>query len=52
VAILENLYRAANWKIEAASHGEKKENSNRIRFDVRVPAEDEVVVTYTAHYYW
>jgi len=52
VVVLENLYRAANWKIEDASHDQKKENSNRIRFDVRVPAEDEVVVTYTAHYDW
>jgi len=52
VAILENLYRAANWKIENASHEQEKVNSNRIRFDVPVPAEDEVVVTYTVHYSW
>lgn len=52
VAVLENLYRSANWKIEGASGKHRKENSNRIRFDLRVPSEQEVVLTYTAHYYW
>jgi hypothetical protein len=52
VAVLENLYRSANWKIEGASLKHRKENSNRVRFDVRVPSEEEVVLTYTAHYYW
>jgi hypothetical protein len=52
VAVLENLYRSANWKIEGRSHRHSKENSNRIRFDVEVPSEGEVVVTYTAHYHW
>jgi hypothetical protein len=52
VAVLENLYRSANWKIEDASQRHGKESSSRIRFDVLVPAEDEVVLTYTVHYYW
>lgn len=52
VAVLENLYRAANWRIEGASHRHGKENSNRIRFDVTVPSEGEVVLNYTAHYTW
>jgi hypothetical protein len=52
VAVLENLYRSANWKIEDASQKHRKESSNRIRFDLRVPSEQEVVLTYTAHYYW
>ena len=52
VAVLENLYRMANWKIEGASQSWDKENSNRIRFDVRVPARGETVVSYTAHYTW
>ena len=52
VAVLENLYRSANWKIEDASQKHRKENSNRIRFDVSVPSEGEVVLTYTAHYFW
>jgi hypothetical protein len=50
--VLENLYRAANWEIENASQKWGKENSNRIRFDDRVPSEGEVVITYTAHYSW
>jgi len=52
VAVLENLYRSANWKIENANLDFNKENSNRIRFDVEVKAESETVVTYTAHYTW
>mgnify|MGYP001545982071 CR=1 FL=1 len=52
VAVLENLYRSANWQIENASHEYEKENSNRISFDVQVPSEGEVVLTYTAHYSW
>ena len=52
VAVLENLYRAANWEIKNASQSHGKENSNRIRFDVTVPSEGERVIRYTAHYSW
>lgn len=52
VAVLENLYRAVNWEIEDASHRHDKETGNRIRFDVDVPSEGEVVITYTVHYSW
>jgi hypothetical protein len=52
IAVLENLYRSANWKIEGASQEHRKENSNRIRFDVRVPSEGEVKLNYTVHYDW
>ncbi|HET6566002.1 MAG TPA: hypothetical protein VFG52_11360, partial [Xanthomonadales bacterium] len=52
VAVLENLYRSANWKIENVNHSFDKENSNRIRFDVKVASEAEAVITYTAHYTW
>jgi hypothetical protein len=52
VVVLENLYRASNWRIENASHEHGKENSNRISFDVTIPSEGEVVVSYTAHYSW
>jgi hypothetical protein len=52
VAVLENLYRSANWKIEDASMKHDKVNSNRIRFDTHVPADGEVVIRYTAHYTW
>ena len=52
ITVLENLYRAANWKIENANHRNEKESSNQIRFDVRVPSEGETVIHYTAHYTW
>jgi hypothetical protein len=52
IAVLENLYRAANWEVEEASLEHIKESSNRIRFDARVPSEGEVVITYTVHYSW
>ncbi|MEJ8568878.1 DUF4139 domain-containing protein [Elongatibacter sediminis] len=52
VVVLENLYRAANWTIEDATAEFSKENSNRIRFDVRIPSEGEAVIRYTAHYTW
>jgi hypothetical protein len=49
---LENLYRSSNWKIEDVNLPFDKENSNRIRFTVRVPGEGETVIRYTAHYTW
>ena len=52
VTVLESLYRMANWKIEDASQAWEKENSNRVRFDVTVPADGERVVSYTVHYSW
>lgn len=52
VTVLENLYRAANWKIESASHPHDKENSSRIRFDLRIPSGGETVLRYTVHYSW
>ena len=52
VAVLENMYRMANWKIENVSHSWDKENSHRIGFDVKVPPEGEAVIVYTAHYTW
>jgi len=52
VVVLENLYRAANWKIENANQTHEKENSNRIRFDVNVPSDGETVIIYTVHYSW
>jgi hypothetical protein len=52
INVLENLYRAANWKIENASHRHSKESAHRISFDVEVPAGGESVLRYTAHYSW
>ena len=52
VVVLENLYRYANWRIEDSSHRHRKTQSDRIRFELDVPSEGEVVLTYTAHYHW
>ncbi len=52
VAVLENLYRSSNWKIEDANHPFNKENSKQIRFDLKVPSEGETVIRYTVHYSW
>jgi hypothetical protein len=52
IAVLEALYRSSNWKIENMSHPYKQENSNRIRFDVKVPGEGEAVIRFTVHYSW
>lgn len=52
VVVLENLYRASNWQIENPGVPFEKENSNRIRFNVRIPSEGEAVISYTAHYNW
>jgi hypothetical protein len=52
IVVLENLYRAANWKIENPTHEYEKESGNRIRFDLSVPSEGEAVLSYTVHYDW
>ena len=52
VTVMERLYRAANWTIEDASQRYEKDRSDRIRFDVSVPARGETVIRYTAHYDW
>ena len=52
IAVLENLYRAANWKIEQNSQSYSKQHSHQVRFDVSVPSEGEAVVRYTVHYTW
>jgi hypothetical protein len=52
IVVLENLYRASNWKIENPSVPFEVENSNRIRFKVQVPSEGEAAIRYTAHYSW
>jgi len=52
IAVPENLYRSANWSIENASHSFDKKSSNRIEFNVNVPANGETLIRYTAHYNW
>ena len=52
VAVIESLYRAANWKIQSPSHQYEKTNAHTIRYDVAIDPDDEAVVTYTVHYSW
>lgn len=52
VVVLENLYRMANWEIENSSHSFTKDSSNRIRFVLDIPPEEEAVITYRVHYTW
>ena len=46
------LIRSSNWKIENAIHSFSREDSNLIRFAVKLPREGETVIRYAAHYSW
>ena len=52
VLIKENLYRAANWNITAASDKWDKLDYRTIQFPVDVPKDGEKTVTYTVKYTW
>ena len=52
VIIRESLYRWSNWDITRKSADFEKVDSRTIHFPVDVPADDEVVVTYTVRYTW
>lgn len=52
VVIRENLYRWSNWKITRKSHDFEKQDSRHVHFNVKVPANGEVKVTYTVEYDW
>lgn len=52
VVVLENLYRAANWKIENANRSFEQVDSRQIRFRVNIASEEEAIIRYTAHYSW
>jgi len=52
VIIRESLYRWNNWEITRKSTDFEKVDSRTIHFPVDVPADDEVVVTYTVRYTW
>jgi hypothetical protein len=52
VIVKENLYRWTNWEIAAKSDPFTKVDARTIHFEVDVPANGEMVVTYTAHYTW
>jgi len=52
VRVVERLYRGENWEIVSKSDEFKKNDSHTIEFPVTVAADQEKVVTYTAHYTW
>ena len=53
VEVLETLQRRrANWEILKTSHEFTKKDYRTIVFEVDVPANGEVVVTYTVRYWW
>jgi hypothetical protein len=52
VRVKERLYRWVNWDLETTSHKFTKQDSASGFFPVTVPADGEVVVTYTVRYSW
>ncbi|HEX4605466.1 MAG TPA: hypothetical protein VH724_15810, partial [Candidatus Angelobacter sp.] len=52
VRVIEHLYRWNNWDIAKNSDTFNKLDSKTIEFRVHIPADDEKVLTYTAHYTW
>jgi len=52
VIIRESLYRWSNWEITGKSTDFEKVDARTVHFPVTVPADDEVVVSYTARYSW
>jgi hypothetical protein len=52
VAVLEHLYRGANWEIRDKSSDFAKHDSHTIEFPVQVPAKGETTLTYTVRYTW
>ena len=52
IRVVEHLYRWTNWDIPKTSDPFNKLDSKTIEYRVRVPADGEKVVTYTAHYTW
>ena len=52
VRVVEHLYRWNNWDIVKNSDAFNKLDSKTVEFHVKVPADGEKVVTYTAHYTW
>ncbi|WP_444997818.1 DUF4139 domain-containing protein [Aliikangiella sp. IMCC44359] len=52
VVIRESLYRWSNWKVVKKSHDYSKQDARHIHFDMKVPANGEVKVSYTVDYTW
>ncbi len=52
IRVVEDLYRWPNWEIKQKSHEFTKTDSQTIQFDVKVPANSEIMVSYLVHYSW
>lgn len=52
VRVVEKLFRGAGWDIRQHSHEFEKQDAQTVEFPVTVPADGEVVVTYTVRYAW
>ncbi len=52
IRVVEDLYRWPNWEIKEKSHEFTKTDSQTIQFEINVPANSEVKLTYLVHYSW
>ena len=52
VRIVEHLFRWSEWRILSSSHDYEELDFSTIEFNVTVPANGEVTVTYTVRYQW
>lgn len=52
IRVVEHMFRWSGWKIQQSSHEYNKKDSRTVEFDVKVPAGEEVDVTYTVRYSW
>lgn len=52
VRVTERLYRWVNWQVIAKSHDFAKTDAQNIEFQLTVPADGEVVLTYRVRYDW
>jgi hypothetical protein len=52
IVVVEHLYRWLNWEIADASHEWVKRDARTIELTVSLQPDEEVEVSYTAHYSW
>lgn len=52
IRVVEHLYRWVNWEIMSSSEPYKKTDSQTIEFRVKLKADEEKNIAYTAHYSW
>lgn len=52
VLVQERLFRWAGWTIVESSHPYEKQDARTVHFPIDVPADEEVVVTYSVRYEW